>query len=274
MKRQSPTNNHRPSLLDLAERRSWLRARRPVMTIAILGAFMGAGMGGIAPSATAQDGGSDLWGTARANEQELIKRQILQLRLRITKLIPRFEEDGRPEAAKILRNAVALLDERPEDKEGRTLEELLGTANSDLKAGRYLAATERGEWALQRVTKILDVLQRRDSEENLEENLTELREVKAALENLKSEEEQLREETEQLVQESTTAEQREIQSRIQDALQAQREELRKNEQSAQDSGLFDAEQLLDELRALGEDQQQRAEALDQANAVDLSLIHI
>ena len=91
--------------------------------------------------ASAQDGSTDTrWRAARASEQELIQRQIVQLRLRISKLVPRFEADGRPEAAALLRKAIELLDERPEDAEAwLTLARLHAAQNAHALAEQALA---------------------------------------------------------------------------------------------------------------------------------------
>ncbi|MEM9381770.1 MAG: hypothetical protein AAGB93_17580, partial [Planctomycetota bacterium] len=205
---------------------------------------------------------------ALSSEQQSLERQIKRLREKIVQLAPRYEAESRPAAAELLRRALEYLDERPEDTEGRTIDELMATSTEALDTGRVLAALERQERIITRVAALLDILTERDRQESIEADLEEIREIRAALDSLADEERSIREETEQLRKESTTAEQREVQERVERALQEQRELLARNEDQARSSGLLDAERLLGELQELQAEQRARAEEFRAQNAGD------
>ena len=217
-------------------------------------------------STVSQDGSKEL--SALVREQARLERKVRELRAKVAAIAPRYEAEGRPGAAKLLRRAMEVLDERSEEAKGRTLEELANTSEEELSAGRLLAALEAQERVVSRVVRFLQILEDREGEIDPEKNLAELRELQSALESVRGEQEQVREETQALETESMSPAQRAVQETIQQALQRQRELLAENERRAAEAGNRGAEQLLDELAALAEEQRERAESAARASAAD------
>jgi hypothetical protein len=209
---------------------------------------------------------------ALADEQLSLQRQIKRLREKIVKLAPRYEAEQRPGAAALLRQALEFLDERPTDADGRTIEELMNNSSEDLEGNRVLAALERQERIIGRVARLLDILTERDRQESIEEDLQQIREIRAELNAIASEEQDIREDTEALREDATTPEQREVLDRIDGAIEEQQRLLRANEERSRASGLLDAERLLSELKALEAEQRARAADLRAANAGDRALL--
>ncbi len=156
---------------------------------------------------------------ALADEQLSLQRQIKRLREKIVKLAPRYEAEQRPGAAALLRQALEFLDERPTDADGRTIEELMNNSSEDLEGNRVLAALERQERIIGRVARLLDILTERDRQESIEEDLQQIREIRAELNAIASEEQEIRKDTEALRQDATTPEQREVLDRIDGAIE-------------------------------------------------------
>ena len=215
------------------------------------GTLSAAAVSATSPSspAVSQDGSKEL--SALVREQARLERKVRELRAKVAAIAPRYEAEGRPGAAKLLRRAMEVLDERSEEAKGRTLEELANTSEEELSAGRLLAALEAQERVVSRVVRFLEILEDREGDIDPEKNLAELRELQSALESVRGQQEQVREETQALENESMSPAQRAVQETIQQALQRQRELLAENERRAAEAGNRGAEQLLDEPRRRG-----------------------
>ncbi|MEL6903955.1 MAG: hypothetical protein AAFP22_01030, partial [Planctomycetota bacterium] len=213
---------------------------------------------GAAP-ALAQDGGSDAEGVSLGQEAKRIERNIAALRESISAMIPRYVEDNRPEAARLLERGLEFLDTRDDGVGLVTLEELATRTREDVTDGRILAAFERQTQLVERVATLVQILEDRENVvENAEASLEEVRELIAKLDALSDEEQQIREETEALERDSVTEEARALSEGIEDALNEQRELLRRGEERAQESGRLRAEQLLEGLNQLAAEAGERS----------------
>ena len=132
---------------------------------------------------------------ALAEEQALIRRQLRRLRETMGALADRLESEGRVHAASLLRDALKDLDLRPGETDGRTLGELIDSSENDLNDGRTMSALERQRAVEARLMRLLEILLDRRSLDTLEEELAQLKELKAALGELSQKESGLQERT-------------------------------------------------------------------------------
>jgi hypothetical protein len=226
------------------------RILRPCKALVLLGLALG----WVAPALCQSDDASRQE-AALAEEQALQRRQLRRLKDTMTTLAGRLEAEGRVHAAELLRNGLQHLAQREGDAAGRTVDELMDAAKEDIRSGRTNNALTSQEQIVENLQRLLDILMDRRSLENLEADLAELREIRAALGKLAEDEAKLRRDTEQLREDSATPEQRALEQAIEDAIDKQRELLERNERDARESGVFDLEQLKARLEALAEEQQ-------------------
>ncbi|MGK0218175.1 MAG: hypothetical protein ACI9HE_001663 [Planctomycetota bacterium] len=208
-------------------------------------------------AASVQDDGAGITRAeaALAEEQALIARQLRRVREVMKSLADIREKEGRIHAAKLLRDALEELDRRDLQDGGTTLEELMDASRDDLRGGRSMAALEPQEQTLRRVVRLMNVLLDRKNLDDLDESLKSLKEIKAQLQALKDEERSIIEDTEELREDSKNDAQKDLESALESALQEQRKLLADAEKQARSSGLFDLEQLKNQLDALVSDQE-------------------
>ncbi len=217
---------------------------------------------------TSQDGGISREQAALAEEQALIRRQLRRLRETMSALAGRLESEGRVHAAGLLRDALKDLDQRSEESNGRTLEELIDSSRDDLSGGRTMSALERQRAVEARLMRLLEILLDRRSLDTLEEELARLKEIKEALRELSGQEAGLQEKTAALIQASKTREHLSLETALERINQEQRDLLHRSEELAHSSGTFDLEQLRTRLAEMLSDQELAVGALSTWSPAD------
>ncbi|MDA1267124.1 MAG: hypothetical protein O2816_18750, partial [Planctomycetota bacterium] len=215
----------------------------------------------LTPLALTQDDDTSRQEASLADDQAFQRRQLRRLKDTMTSLAGKLDAEGRVHAAKLLRDGLEHLKERPE-KSGKTVDELMDAAREDIREGRTNTALDHQEQIIENLARLLEILMDRQSLENIEQDLEELREIKAALGDLADEEQKLREETEQLREDSANPAQKALQQAIEQAISQQRELLEQNESGARQSGLMDLEQLKARLDQMIQEQNISSEVFE------------
>ena len=172
-----------------------------------------------------------------AEEQALLRRQLVRLRETMEVLAGRLEAEGRPKAVELLRRGLTMLEERgQEEADALTLLELMESSGEAVHTGQLVRSIERQEAPVMRLGRLLDVLLDRRDLESLEEKLEELEELSADLGALRDRESELQRETKELRERSTDASQRELVAGLNAASDEQRELLKENEELGRASG--------------------------------------
>src|SRR5262245_33943433 len=77
-----------------------------------------------------------------AEEQALLGKQLARLRRTMETLLDNLRTEGRPRAAELLEQGLALLDERLAERDAHTLEELMDRSRDELERGQVIQSIE------------------------------------------------------------------------------------------------------------------------------------
>jgi len=191
-----------------------------------------------------------------AEEQALLLRQLQRLRSTMEVLLQRIEAEGRTHTAELIREALALLDERGGDDGGSTVtvEERMGQARDALEEGQLVQSLESQTLLVENLERLLEVLLDRRNLEGLEERIAELRALQKNVQELAGREAELQEDTRALRETAANEAQHDLEEALARLARAQAELLKENERLGREAGTLELEQLERALSELIEDQ--------------------
>jgi hypothetical protein len=205
-------------------------------------------------SPSVDDGAPSREQAALSEEQALLRRQLLQLTTSMESIAQRFESEGRVHAARLLRDGLRHISERPRTTGLRTLEEVMQAAQQDLSRGQAVRALEDQQAVLTELERLLGILLDRPDVEDLERRLAELGELRRDLGDMAGLERQLRRDTQALREDARNPAQTNLEQALGQAAAEQRRLLSESEASGRRSGALELEALERALSQLERDQ--------------------
>lgn len=196
-----------------------------------------------------------------AEEQALLARQIQRLRQTMDVLAGRLEAEGRTRAVTLLREGLAVLDQRGAGELAMTLDERMESVREELASGQWMQSLEHQEAIIADLESLLEVLLDRQDLDKLEERIEELAAAKADLAGLAGREAELRRETEQAAQEAIERELGDWNAKLDELKGEQAAALTSAERAARESGALERERIARSIGELAQREAQLAELL-------------
>ena len=193
--------------------------------------------------------------SAIIEEQALLERQLERLKSTMEVLLQRIEAEGRTRTAELLREGLALLQQRTQDAGGElTPEERMQEARAALESGKPVQSLETQRVLIEDLERLVAILLDRKNLEGLEKRIENLKKLQQELAALADQEAALQQSTGELRAEAGGEAQRNLERRLAALEERERALLAKSERLGREAGTLELEQLEKELAALLEAQ--------------------